>query len=90
MSQPTIRKQRIRRSSVKVRLIVFGTLAVLLILFSVFSEQLTPYDPYLQDLINAKAPPSAEHLLGTDRYGRDMLSRVMWEAERAFSPRFCW
>ena len=34
MSQPTIRKQRIRRSSVKVRLIVFGTLAVLLILFS--------------------------------------------------------
>ena len=41
MSQPTIRKQRIRRSSVKVRLIVFGTLAVLLILFSVFSEQLT-------------------------------------------------
>lgn len=49
MSQPTIRKQRIRRSSVKVRLIVFGTLAVLLILFSVFSEQLTPYDPYLQD-----------------------------------------
>ena len=77
MSQPTIRKQRIRRSSVKVRLIVFGTLAVLLILFSVFSEQLTPYDPYLQDLSNAKAPPSAEHLLGTDRYGRDMLSRVI-------------
>ena len=77
MSQPTIHKQRIRRSSVKVRLIVFGTLAVLLILFSVFSEQLTPYDPYLQDLINAKAPPSAEHLLGTDRYGRDMLSRVI-------------
>ena len=68
---------RIRRSSVKVRLIVFGTLAVLLILFSVFSEQLTPYDPYLQDLSNAKAPPSAEHLLGTDRYGRDMLSRVI-------------
>ena len=77
MSQPTIRKQKIRRSSVKIRLIVFGTLAVLLILFSIFSEQLTPYDPYLQDLSNAKAPPSAEHLLGTDRYGRDMLSRVI-------------
>ena len=81
MSQPTIRKQRIRRSSVKVRLIVFGTLAVLLILFSVFSEQLTPYDPYLQDLSNAKAPPSAEHLLGTDRYGRDMFSRVVVGAQ---------
>lgn len=40
MSQPTIRKQRIRRSSVKVRLIVFGTLAVLLILFLYFQNSL--------------------------------------------------
>lgn len=63
-------------NSVKFRLIVFGTLAVLLIVCSFFSEHLTPYDPYLQDLRIAKQPPSAEHLLGTDRYGRDMLSRV--------------
>ena len=54
-----------------------GLLALLLILFSAFSAYLTPYDPYLQDLSQAKAPPSAEHLLGTDRYGRDMLSRVI-------------
>lgn len=38
MSQPIIRKQRIRRSSVKTRLIVFGTLAVLLLLFSIFQS----------------------------------------------------
>ena len=56
---------------------IFGILALLLILFSAFSAYLTPYDPYLQDLSQAKAPPSAEHLLGTDRYGRDMLSRVI-------------
>ena len=31
----------------------------------------------MQDLTNAKQAPSAEHLLGTDRYGRDMLSRVI-------------
>jgi peptide/nickel transport system permease protein len=58
-------------------LIIFGTLAVLLLVLSIFSSYLTPYDPYLQDLSNAKAVPSAEHLLGTDRYGRDMLSRVI-------------
>ncbi len=77
MSQVTIRKQKIRRDSVKIRLIIFAILAVLLIVCSLFSEYLTPYDPYLQDLNIAKAAPSAEHLLGTDRYGRDMLSRVI-------------
>ena len=77
MSEPTVRVQKIRRDSVKTRLIVFGSLAVLLILCSIFAEYLTPCDPYLQDLSIAKAPPSADHLLGTDRYGRDMLSRVI-------------
>ena len=71
MRQPSIRR------GVRTRLVIFGTLALLLILFSAFSAYLTPYDPYLQDLSQAKAPPSAEHLLGTDRYGRDMLSRVI-------------
>ena len=77
MREPTVRIQKIRKNTVKTRLIIFGTLAVLLLLVSLFSEYLTPYDPYLQDLSNAKAMPSAAHLLGTDRYGRDMLSRVI-------------
>ena len=77
MKQPTVRPARIRRDTVRARLIVFGILAVLLILCSLFSEYLTPYDPYLQDLSNAKAAPSAQHIFGTDRYGRDMLSRVI-------------
>ena len=66
-----------RPGSVKFRLILFGSLAAALILCSFFSEYLTPYDPYLQDLSIAKQAPSAQHLLGTDRYGRDMLSRVI-------------
>ena len=77
MSEPTVRIQKIRKDTVRTRLIVFGTLAVILLLCSVFCESLTPYDPYLQDLSNAKAAPSAEHWFGTDRYGRDMLSRVI-------------
>ena len=66
-----------RAGSVRARLVFFGVLAALLLLGSVFSEALAPYDPNLQDLANAKAAPSAAHLLGTDRYGRDMLSRVI-------------
>ena len=61
----------------KRKLILLAFLAAALILGSFFSESLTPYDPYLQDLSQAKMPPSAQHLLGTDRYGRDMLSRVI-------------
>ena len=77
MSEVTVRKKKLHENTVKTRLIIFGTLAVLLVVCSLFSECLTPYDPYLQDLTIAKQAPSAEHLLGTDRYGRDMLSRVI-------------
>ena len=77
MNNVTVRIQKKYRDSVRIRLLVFGTLAGLLVIASAFSRYLTPYDPYLQDLSNAKAAPSALHLLGTDRYGRDMLSRVI-------------
>ena len=75
--EPTIRVQKVKPNRLNRKLFLFGGLALLLILCSFFSEYLTPYDPYLQDLSMAKAPPSPEHLLGTDRYGRDMLSRVI-------------
>ena len=61
----------------RIRLLVFALLAALLILLALFSDHLCPMDPYLQDLANAKAVPSLAHPLGTDRYGRDMLSRVI-------------
>ena len=68
---------RLNKSGVKTRLRVFAVLALLLILCSFFSAYLTPYDPYLQNLDIAKQPPTRAHPLGTDRYGRDMLSRVI-------------
>lgn len=68
---------RPEKNRMKTRLIVFAALAMLLIVCSFFSEYLTPYDPYLQNLDIAKQPPSKPHPLGTDRYGRDMLSRVI-------------
>ena len=67
----------VRRNTVKARLILFSVLAIALIVCSFFSEYLTPYDPYLQDLDIAKQAPTKAHPLGTDRYGRDMLSRVI-------------
>lgn len=74
---PTVRIQKVKRDTVKIRLIVFGVLAALLVICSFFSDRLCPYDPYAQDLSNALSAPSLEHIFGTDRFGRDMLSRVI-------------
>ena len=52
--EPTVRVQKLRRDTLKARLIVFGKLAILLLLASVFCEQLCPYDPYAQDLSISK------------------------------------
>ena len=74
---PTVREAIVHKSSGKTRLCIFGAAAILLIVGALFSESLCPYDPYLQNLDAALQQPSAAHIFGTDRYGRDMLSRVI-------------
>ncbi|MBQ3434304.1 MAG: nickel ABC transporter permease subunit NikC, partial [Selenomonadaceae bacterium] len=59
------------------KLAPYLTAAGALILIAVFAEHLTPYDPYVQDLEGALTPPNSINWLGTDRYGRDVLSRVI-------------
>lgn len=73
----TVRIQKVRRNNIKVRLYVFAALVILLLMVTSFAEQLAPYDPYVQDLDNALSPPSSAHIMGTDRHGRDMFSRVL-------------
>lgn len=68
----------------KQRYLKFKVLLVLVIavlLVAALAPHLVPYDPYEQNLNMALKAPSAEHLLGTDRYGRDMLSRVIMGAQ---------
>jgi len=47
---------------------------------AIFAPWLSPHDPLDQDIINRLAPPSLEYPLGTDAYGRDVLSRILWGA----------
>lgn len=58
-------------------LIIWLTFALLIVLIAVLADVIVPYDPYEQDLSAALMPPDSHHLLGTDQYGRDMLSRVI-------------
>lgn len=73
----TVREQKIKKNHIKGKLIFFLVLSVLLLLAAIFAKYLCPYDPYEQDLMMSQKPPSFAHPLGTDRYGRDMLSRVI-------------
>ena len=53
-------------------------LAIIIVLVAVFAPIIAPYSPYKGDLKNAFQPPSGEHLFGTDKLGRDVLSRVIY------------
>lgn len=51
---------------------------VVLALIGLLAPVLAPYDPIKQDLGNMVGGPSGQHLLGTDEFGRDVLSRLIW------------
>lgn len=70
-------KQTFSRQGVQMRFFVFLTLTVLLFAAVLFSHLLCPYDPNAQNTAIALQPPSAAHLFGTDRFGRDLFSRVL-------------
>ena len=53
---------------------------VLMILAAVLAPFLTPYEENDMDLMHRLSPPSAEHLLGTDEGGRDVLTRLLYGA----------
>ena len=58
-----------------------GLAIVLLLLFTgIFADVLAPYDMDEMDLMHTLEGPSAEHWLGTDNVGRDMLSRIIYGA----------
>ena len=48
-----------------------------------FAERVAPYDPLEIDFAAMLAPPSGDHWLGTDTFGRDMLSRIIYGARTA-------
>lgn len=79
------RGARVRRDFTGVRLATFGGLAALLLLACAFAPALCPHDPYAQNMSAALQAPAPDHPFGTDRYGRDVLSRVIVGAQSSIS-----
>src|SRR5437016_343254 len=51
-----------------------------LVFAAAFAPQLTHHDPIKTDLVNSLQPPTAAHPLGTDNFGRDILTRLLYGA----------
>lgn len=75
------------------RIVVGGTIILVIVLLAVFAPYITSYDPAKQDLTNKCARPDAEHIFGTDVYGRDLFARIIYGGRVtlivSFGVQFC-
>jgi len=75
----TIIWRRLRRH--KLAMISMGVI-VFFIILAALATVIAPYDPLWDiDPTNGDAPPSAEHIMGTDKLGRDVFSRLLYAAQ---------
>lgn len=70
----------VRRVLRQRNLVIGGAMVVIVILVGLLAPLIAPGSPYTQNLAIALQPPSAAHLFGTDQYGRDVLSRILFGA----------
>ena len=89
-----VRKRRSPFMDVMVRLsrsplAMFGLAIIAVLVFcAMFAEIISPYSPIKQDLMHMFETPSAAHWLGTDEFGRDILSRLIYGARVSLQVGF--
>jgi peptide/nickel transport system permease protein len=75
-----------RRRFLRSRTGVAGAVVLVVVaLCAVFAAQIAPYSPTRQDFRVERQPPSLAHPMGTDEFGRDVLSRVIWGAQASLA-----
>jgi glutathione transport system permease protein len=77
--------RRFRRKRVA---LAAGLVILLIVLAAAFAPWVAPYAPAAPDYNNVLAGPSAAHWLGTDSYGRDIFSRIIWGGRISLSVGF--
>ena len=65
-------------TAAKKRFLVFGLMALAILLVAVLAPVIATHDPNSSVLADAVQPPSGEHWFGTDKMGRDLFSRVIY------------
>jgi peptide/nickel transport system permease protein len=73
-----LRVGRIGSMRPNTKIVIGGTIVALIAIAAIFAPLIAPHGPVDQDLINAFRAPSWAHPFGTDQFGRDVLSRVIY------------
>ena len=68
---------------------IYTALIILIVLIAIFAPYLAPQDPYDGNMKNVLQTPSAEHWLGTDKLGRDTLSRIICGTQVSLFMTIC-
>lgn len=72
--------RRKRRTKLNSSLLLGGGIVLIVVLAAIFAPLISPYDPIRLNIPARFSPPSAEHWFGTDQYGRDIFTRVLYGA----------
>lgn len=80
VAQPSPRYRALQRFFANPTTGIGILLCVLVVIGAVFAPWLSPFDPIDQNIVDRLQPPGGDYLLGTDAYGRDVLSRILWGA----------
>lgn len=74
-------RKRLRLFRLPLRLIFGAVLVMLVILVSSLAPHIAPYEPSALNPSERLLAPSADHLFGTDMFGRDLFSRIVYGAQ---------
>lgn len=78
------RNKRLIRKFTRKRIIIYGSVLAVLVLLSLFAPYFAPYDP-IQISMEGRKSPNVDHIFGTDRLGRDILSRIIYGTKYSLS-----
>jgi len=72
------RSRALKRLLFNKKAIAGGILLLIIALSAIFAPFITPHSPINMSMGDRLQPPSSEHLLGTDNFGRDILTRILY------------
>ena len=82
------KKRMTNHTKVRLRFYIVLSITILYILLALNASKFAPYDPIEANPLLSIQPPSTTHLLGTDKLGRDVFSRILCGAGSSFSMAF--